>query len=244
MNLVSGLSRHPVTHHHDDHRSSVHTAGRFDEKRGAPSCVASWLINHTDTSPTEYSHAPGYSSDFHGNGGRGSIYSLDPPHPQLLGAGALVTGAGEISVSAVRIGIHDTSQHTQFRSVKRRPTANRKERRRTQSINSAFAELRECIPNVPGDTKLSKIKTLRLATSYISYLMDVLENDGHQGQTQAFKAELKETEVREESKREDAVRTPKYSKMAHGVSLLQIFKEVFNPVGVVRKPGLFKVNQV
>lgn len=43
------------------------------------------------------------------------------------------------------------------------------------SINNAFSELRDCIPNVPADTKLSKIKTLRLATSYISYLMAVLE---------------------------------------------------------------------
>uniref|UniRef100_A0A8D8LPQ2 Heart- and neural crest derivatives-expressed protein 2 n=1 Tax=Cacopsylla melanoneura TaxID=428564 RepID=A0A8D8LPQ2_9HEMI len=55
--------------------------------------------------------------------------------------------------------------------------ANKKERRRTQSINNAFSDLRECIPNVPSDTKLSKIKTLRLATSYISYLMKVLETD-------------------------------------------------------------------
>ncbi|XP_075234772.1 uncharacterized protein LOC142332303 isoform X2 [Lycorma delicatula] len=64
-----------------------------------------------------------------------------------------------------------------IRVVKRRNTANKKERRRTQSINNAFADLRECIPNVPADTKLSKIKTLRLATSYIGYLMGVLENE-------------------------------------------------------------------
>ena len=51
--------------------------------------------------------------------------------------------------------------------------SNKKERRRTQSINNAFASLRDCIPNVPTDTKLSKIKTLRLATSYIDYLMQV-----------------------------------------------------------------------
>lgn len=58
--------------------------------------------------------------------------------------------------------------------VKRR-SANKKERRRTQSINSAFSNLRNSIPNVPADTKLSKIKTLRLATSYISYLMELLD---------------------------------------------------------------------
>lgn len=43
------------------------------------------------------------------------------------------------------------------RVVKRRTTANKKERRRTQSINTAFTDLRECIPNVPPDTKLSKV---------------------------------------------------------------------------------------
>lgn len=44
------------------------------------------------------------------------------------------------------------------RVVKRRTTANKKERRRTQSINNAYADLRDCIPNVPADTKLSKVK--------------------------------------------------------------------------------------
>lgn len=72
------------------------------------------------------------------------------------------------------------------RVVKRRNTANKKERRRTMSINNAFSELRDCIPNVPADTKLSKIKTLRLATSYISYLMTVLDD----GSDIPFRAEL------------------------------------------------------
>ena len=76
------------------------------------------------------------------------------------------------------------------RCIKRRSTANKKERRRTQSINTAFAQLRGCIPNVPSDTKLSKIKTLRLATSYIAYLMDVLEKDDPALTEKGFKAEL------------------------------------------------------
>lgn len=75
--------------------------------------------------------------------------------------------------------------------VKRRNTANRKERRRTQSINNAFADLRDCIPNVPSDTKLSKIKTLRLATSYIGYLMGVLcSDDPNVACSDGFKADL------------------------------------------------------
>ncbi|XP_004611549.1 heart- and neural crest derivatives-expressed protein 1 [Sorex araneus] len=84
---------------------------------------------------------------------------------------------------------------------RRKGAGPRKERRRTESINSAFAELRECIPNVPADTKLSKIKTLRLATSYIAYLMDVLAKDAQAGDPEAFKAELKKADGGRESKR-------------------------------------------
>lgn len=51
------------------------------------------------------------------------------------------------------------------------------ERRRTETMNIAFANLREHIPNVPNDTKLSKIKTLRLAISYIRYLREVLDGE-------------------------------------------------------------------
>ncbi|KAH9495208.1 Heart- and neural crest derivatives-expressed protein 2 [Bulinus truncatus] len=76
------------------------------------------------------------------------------------------------------------------RCIKRRVTANKKERRRTLSINNAFAQLRGCIPNVPSDTKLSKIKTLRLATSYISYLMDILAKDDPELSRSGFKAEI------------------------------------------------------
>lgn len=63
--------------------------------------------------------------------------------------------------------------------VVQRVKANQKERRRTQSINNAFNELRRHIPNVPSDTKLSKIKTLRLAISYINHLSAIL-NPHHQ----------------------------------------------------------------
>jgi len=47
--------------------------------------------------------------------------------------------------------------HAPVKVVRKRTTANKKERRRTQSINSAYSSLREHIPNVPSDTKLSKV---------------------------------------------------------------------------------------
>ncbi|OTF77505.1 basic helix-loop-helix transcription factor-like protein [Euroglyphus maynei] len=74
------------------------------------------------------------------------------------------------------ITITRTTSNGVVQVVTKRRSANKKERRRTQSINSAFSNLRDCIPNVPADTKLSKIKTLRLATSYISYLMKILDS--------------------------------------------------------------------
>ena len=53
---------------------------------------------------------------------------------------------------------------------KPRTIANMRERDRTLSVNSAFNTLRELIPTEPLDRKLSKIETLRLATSYIQHL--------------------------------------------------------------------------
>ncbi|KAL3879990.1 hypothetical protein ACJMK2_032262 [Sinanodonta woodiana] len=87
------------------------------------------------------------------------------------------------------------------RCVKRRTSANKKERRRTLSINTAFSNLRGCIPNVPSDTKLSKIKTLRLAISYISYLMDVLQKNDPSLAEAGFKAELSRKRERRDEKK-------------------------------------------
>ncbi|XP_077435801.1 transcription factor 15 isoform X2 [Vanacampus margaritifer] len=58
--------------------------------------------------------------------------------------------------------------------IKQRNAANARERGRTQSVNSAFTALRTLIPTEPVDRKLSKIETLRLASSYISHLANVL----------------------------------------------------------------------
>jgi hypothetical protein len=73
---------------------------------------------------------------------------------------------------------------------KKRVSANKKERRRTQSINNAFADLRDRIPQIPTDTKLSKIKTLKLATDYIEYLMKVLSDSEASDQLEPFKPDL------------------------------------------------------
>ncbi|XP_053988163.1 transcription factor 15-like isoform X2 [Hylaeus anthracinus] len=59
-------------------------------------------------------------------------------------------------------------------SMKQRYQANARERDRTHSVNTAFSTLRTLIPTEPVDRKLSKIETLRLASSYISHLGAIL----------------------------------------------------------------------
>ncbi|XP_069055713.1 heart- and neural crest derivatives-expressed protein 1 [Pleurodeles waltl] len=107
-------------------------------------------------------------------------FANPPPFSPEYAVPGPVQGPGRLETLAGRLGRR-----------KGGPSPPKKERRRTESINSAFAELRDCIPNVPADTKLSKIKTLRLATSYIGYLMEVLARDSQPEEAEAFKAELK-----------------------------------------------------
>ncbi|CAL4093776.1 unnamed protein product, partial [Meganyctiphanes norvegica] len=58
-----------------------------------------------------------------------------------------------------------------------RGAANARERARMRILSRAFSRLKTTLPWVPADTKLSKLDTLRLATSYISHLSAVLHDD-------------------------------------------------------------------
>uniref|UniRef100_A0A8C5MF16 Transcription factor 15 n=1 Tax=Leptobrachium leishanense TaxID=445787 RepID=A0A8C5MF16_9ANUR len=88
----------------------------------------------------------------------------------------------ESDASDQSLGFYDTSAKRrkmqrkpgQVVVVKQRQAANARERDRTQSVNTAFTALRTLIPTEPVDRKLSKIETLRLASSYISHLANVL----------------------------------------------------------------------
>ena len=58
---------------------------------------------------------------------------------------------------------------------KRRQAANARERRRMNGLNDAFERLREVIPNLGSDHKLSKFETLQMAQTYIGSLASLLE---------------------------------------------------------------------
>ncbi|CAL8336911.1 unnamed protein product [Gadus morhua 'NCC'] len=82
-------------------------------------------------------------------------------------------GLNGTSSSSFRISSSSSPSafHIKFRQ---RNAANARERDRTNSVNTAFTALRTLIPTEPADRKLSKIETLRLASSYISHLGNVL----------------------------------------------------------------------
>lgn len=58
-----------------------------------------------------------------------------------------------------------------------RSAANARERARMRVLSKAFTKLKTTLPWVPADTKLSKLDTLRLASSYIGHLRQILNNE-------------------------------------------------------------------
>ncbi len=59
-----------------------------------------------------------------------------------------------------------------------------RERTRMRVLSKAFGRLKLTLPWVPPDTKLSKLDTLRLATSYISHLQRVLDEEEGEEKTE------------------------------------------------------------
>ncbi|GFQ71755.1 protein atonal homolog 1 [Trichonephila clavata] len=60
---------------------------------------------------------------------------------------------------------------------KRRLAANARERKRMQSLNLAFDRLRDVVPSIGEDRKLSKYETLQMAQTYITALCELLQRD-------------------------------------------------------------------
>ncbi|XP_017049750.1 neurogenic differentiation factor 1 [Drosophila ficusphila] len=65
-----------------------------------------------------------------------------------------------------------------------RNAANARERMRMRVLSSAYGRLKTKLPNIPPDTKLSKLDTLRLATLYIKQLITAVETGSNGGHSQ------------------------------------------------------------
>ncbi|XP_056155785.1 musculin [Lampris incognitus] len=70
-----------------------------------------------------------------------------------------------------------SKSHPKDTRQSQRNAANARERARMRVLSKAFSRLKTSLPWVPADTKLSKLDTLRLASSYISHLRQLLQDD-------------------------------------------------------------------
>ncbi|XP_073977312.1 basic helix-loop-helix transcription factor amos-like [Rhodnius prolixus] len=77
------------------------------------------------------------------------------------------TSTNNISCSSNGLSSPELARH-------RRLAANARERRRMNGLNDAFDRLREVIPSLGSDRKLSKFETLQMAQTYISALHELL----------------------------------------------------------------------
>ncbi|XP_078575254.1 uncharacterized protein LOC144861288 [Branchiostoma floridae x Branchiostoma japonicum] len=71
----------------------------------------------------------------------------------------------------------ESTKYCNKQKPEQRNAANARERSRMRVLSKAFSKLKTTLPWVPPDTKLSKLDTLRLATSYISHMRQVLVGD-------------------------------------------------------------------
>lgn len=71
---------------------------------------------------------------------------------------------------------HARTKRRRIITVVQRQAANVRERKRMFSLNEAFDELRRKVPTFAYEKRLSRIETLRLATVYICFMTELLEN--------------------------------------------------------------------
>ena len=91
------------------------------------------------------------------------------PYPDRSPGGSTCTSSDESSAE------YEFDENGVQKKIKR-IAANKRERKRMHTVNSAFDQLRDLVPTYPSNRKLSKIDTLRLACTYIQDLVSLLHN--------------------------------------------------------------------
>jgi hypothetical protein len=180
LSQLSQLSANPTLQSHS-HTSSLTSSSLVNYSFSGNSLNESIAFTAQSSSIASPHYSLSQSNGIHANALVSLPESADKHHNQLMSS--LVDPATSSIPSSSVSNMTGSSDPLQLPGHPPKQTANKKERRRTLCINNAFSCLRDCIPNVPYDTKLSKIKTLRLATSYISYLMELLAEDDQQSNT-------------------------------------------------------------
>lgn len=138
-------------------RSCQGTVGNKQSNHSEQDMINSLLYHHLNL-PIEGTTQ--MSGDHHQQSSTSSFLSLSPASSTESSSGAFETS------NCSNEGMYGDMANQQ------RAVANVRERKRTQSLNSAFSTLRQIIPSLPSD-KLSKIQTLKLASRYIQFLNEV-----------------------------------------------------------------------
>ncbi|XP_076029855.1 uncharacterized protein LOC143018381 [Oratosquilla oratoria] len=145
--------------------------------------------NHDHHRLHHHHHHHHHHHDYHNN--RNSPIQTPPPasSPQLLevtggGCSGDVTDSSSVSddFSSCKGDLRRAHPHVRRKKPAvsarernlRRLESNERERMRMHSLNDAFQALREVIPHVQRERKLSKIETLTLAKNYIMALTNVV----------------------------------------------------------------------
>lgn len=79
------------------------------------------------------------------------------------------------SRGGVIIGPNGKPKRRRVATIAQRRAANIRERRRMFNLNEAFDLLRKRVPTFAYEKRLSRIETLRLAITYISFMADIVE---------------------------------------------------------------------
>ncbi|CAG0924048.1 unnamed protein product [Notodromas monacha] len=94
----------------------------------------------------------------------------------ILGNKPLVNGQTQLTNLPIMTRKRKKKRFAQ-QAVHQRQAANIRERKRMLSINDAFKGLKDHIPTLPYEKRLSKVDTLKLAIGYINFLAELVEND-------------------------------------------------------------------
>ncbi|XP_003408392.2 musculin [Loxodonta africana] len=99
--------------------------------------------------------------------------------PRVAGGGGAGGGSGGAHGSGGKKPLQPKGSAAECKQSQRN-AANARERARMRVLSKAFSRLKTSLPWVPPDTKLSKLDTLRLASSYIAHLRQLLQEDRYE----------------------------------------------------------------
>ena len=162
-----------------DLAEQVHALEPYSPDSSTPVTTTTTLISRTIQQPSEYT--------FSSTANTTTTNISSPASSPCRGKKRNISTDDDDDNESVISGGTRIAGQSRSKMCRRKPTsaeelaaqrnqANVRERQRTQNLNDAFQALRQIIPTMPSD-KMSKIHTLKIASSYIDFLYYVLQTE-------------------------------------------------------------------